>query len=195
MDDSTPMDESGAMHDEGSMNEAHDDRSEHEAADETHHEGDASEAAEGSHDEGDHEAHDEHAGEGDDSPAHEPWDAPFGDTPFERSEWIIHGASAAAAGAAAISPIPGSDAIAIMPIQIAMVAGIARQYDLDVSTALVRSTIYASLTTITGRASAGLLMRWVPVAGNVVRAGVAAGVTQALGRMILDRLEAGKGLP
>ena len=63
------------------------------------------------------------------------------------------------------------------------------------STALVKSTIYASLGSITGRAGAGLLLRWTPFAGNLVRGGVAAGVTQAMGRMLLERLEAGKGLP
>ncbi|MBT8404289.1 MAG: DUF697 domain-containing protein [Gemmatimonadetes bacterium] len=141
----------------------------------------------------------EHAGgEHHDSDAHEHerHASPLSEmTREERCEWIVNGASAAAAAAAAIAPLPGSDSVAIMPIQVAMVAGLAREYDIEVSTALVKSTIYASLGSITGRAGAGLLLRWTPFAGNLVRGGVAAGVTQTMGRMILDRLEAGKELP
>jgi uncharacterized protein (DUF697 family) len=143
-----------------------------------HHDGEHGHHGHGSHDAHEHDA-----------------TPPAGLSRDERCEWIVNGAAAAAAGAAALSPLPGADSVAIMPIQVAMVAGLAREYDLEVSTALVKSTIYASLGTITGRAGAGLLLRWTPIAGNLVRGGVAAGVTQAMGRMILDRLRAGKGLP
>jgi uncharacterized protein (DUF697 family) len=119
------------------------------------------------------------------------WD---GATPRERSELIIHGASVAAGAAAALSLVPGSDSVAIMPIQVAMVAGIAREYGIEPSASLVKSTLYASLGSVTGKAGAGLLLRWTPVAGNVIRAGVAAGVTEAIGRMVLKRLEEGGGL-
>lgn len=119
------------------------------------------------------------------------WD---GATPRERSELIIHGAAAAAGAAAALSLVPGSDSVAIMPIQVAMVAAIAREYGIEPSASLVKSTLWASLGSVTGKAGAGLLLRWTPVAGNVVRAGVAAGVTEAIGRMVLQRLEDGEGL-
>lgn len=115
-------------------------------------------------------------------------------TPRERSEIIIHGAALAAGAAAAVSVVPGSDSVAIMPIQVAMVAGVAREYGIEPSASLVKSTIYASLGSIVGKAGAGLLLRWVPVAGNAVRASVAFSVTEGIGRMILQRLEDGKGL-
>lgn len=114
--------------------------------------------------------------------------------PRQRSEFIINGAAAAAGGAAAMAVVPGSDSVAIMPIQVAMVAAVAREYGIQPSASLVKSTIYASLGSIVGKASAGLLLRWTPIAGNLVRASVAFSVTQALGRMVLERLEAGEGL-
>jgi uncharacterized protein (DUF697 family) len=117
-----------------------------------------------------------------------------GHDPRRRSELIINAAATAAGGAAAMSVVPGSDSVAIMPIQVAMVAAVAREYGIEPSASLVKSTIYASLGSIVGKAGAGLLLRWTPVAGNLVRASVAFSVTQALGRMVLDRMEAGEGL-
>jgi len=107
---------------------------------------------------------------------------------------IIHGAAAAAAGAAAISLIPGSDAMAIMPIQIAMIAALAHEFDVDVPGAAIRSTMYAGLGRIVGQGGAGLLLRWTPIAGQIVRAGIAASVTEGLGWTAYKRLEAGKPL-
>lgn len=107
----------------------------------------------------------------------------------KKCELIIHGASAAAGAAASLAIVPGSDSVAIMPIQVAMVAAVAREYGIAPSASLVKSTVYASLGTITGKAGAGLLLRWTPIAGNIVRAGVAVSVTEALGRLVLDSLE------
>ncbi|MEQ9570157.1 MAG: hypothetical protein RLN75_08210 [Longimicrobiales bacterium] len=115
-------------------------------------------------------------------------------TPRERSELIIHAAALAAGAAAAGAVVPGSDAVAIMPIQVAMVAAVAREYGIEPSASLVKSTVYATLGSIVGKAGAGLLLRWVPVAGNAVRASVAFAVTEGLGQLILKRLEAGEGL-
>jgi uncharacterized protein (DUF697 family) len=112
----------------------------------------------------------------------------------KRCELIIHSASVAAAGAAAVSLVPGSDAVAIMPIQVAMVATLAREHGISPSASLIKSTVYATLGSIVGKAGAGLLLRWTPVAGNAIRAGVAFSVTEGLGRLVLERLEAGEGL-
>ena len=92
-----------------------------------------------------------------------------------RCETIVHASSVAAGAAASVALIPGSDAVAIMPIQVAMVAAIAREHGIEPSASLVRSVIYASLGSIVGKAGAGLLVRWTPIAGNTVRAGVAFG--------------------
>lgn len=111
-----------------------------------------------------------------------------------KSETIIHGAAVAAGAAAAASVIPGSDAMAIMPIQVAMVTAVSREYGVPVSAGVIKSTVYASLGSIVGKAGAGILLRWTPIAGNAVRASVAFGVTQALGRLLLERLESGGSL-
>ena len=115
-------------------------------------------------------------------------------SPRERSELIIHGAAVAAAGTAASTVIPGSDSVLIMPIQVGMVAAVAHQYGIEPTASLLRSTVYAALGSIVGKAGAGVFLRWIPVAGNVVRASVAFSVTEALGQLILKRLEAGEGL-
>ena len=107
---------------------------------------------------------------------------------------IIHGASATASGAAALSLIPGSDAAVIMPIQVAMIAALAYEFGVDVSGAAIRSTMYASLGRMLGQGGAGLLLRWTPIAGQFVRAGIAASVTEGLGWTAYKRLAAGKPL-
>lgn len=112
----------------------------------------------------------------------------------QKCEMYIHAASVAAGAAAAGSVVPGADSVAIMPIQIAMIAAVAREYGVELSGSLVKSTMYASFGSVMGRAGSGLLLRWTPIAGNVVRAGVAFSVTEALGRLVLERLEAGENL-
>lgn len=112
----------------------------------------------------------------------------------KRAETIIHASAAAAAAAAATTVIPGSDAMAIMPIQIAMATAVCKEYGVPVSKGVLRSTIYASLGKIVGQAGAGLLLRWTPIAGNAVRASVAFGVTEAVGRLLIERLESGDSL-
>ena len=54
----------------------------------------------------------------------------------------------------------------------------------------MRSTLYATLGTMVGKGGANLVLRWVPVYGNLVRAAVAVSVTQALGWAVVKKLEA-----
>jgi uncharacterized protein (DUF697 family) len=111
-----------------------------------------------------------------------------------RSELIIHAASVVAGAAAASAVLPGGDALAIVPIQIGMVTAVCREHGIPTSESIVRSTVYAGLGKIVGQAGAGLALRWVPIAGNVVRASVAFTVTEAIGQLLLDRIERGGGL-
>ncbi len=111
-----------------------------------------------------------------------------------RCETIIHASSAVAAAAATGTFVPGADSVAIMPVQVAMVAALANEHGIAPSSSIVKSVVYASLGSIVGKAGAGVLLRWVPVAGNLVRASVALSVTEALGHMVLERLEKGEGL-
>ena len=107
---------------------------------------------------------------------------------------VIHSASAAAGAAAAASVIPGSDYVAIAPVQVAMIVALADEFGVPYTESAVRSTLYAALGGILGKSSASLLLRWIPVYGNVVRAGVAASVTQALGWTVVKKLQGGAKL-
>lgn len=105
-----------------------------------------------------------------------------------RCATIIHGASAAAGAAAAGAIIPGSDAVAIAPVQVGMITALADEFDVHWTDAAVKSTLYASLGTIVGKGGANLVLRWVPVYGNLIRAVVAASVTEALGWAVVQKL-------
>jgi len=109
----------------------------------------------------------------------------------KRCAAIIHASSAAAGAAAAASVVPGSDFVAIAPIQVGMIVALADEFGIPYTESAVRSTLYATLGKIVGRSGATLLLRWIPVYGNVVRAGVAASVTQALGWTVVKKLKAG----
>jgi len=112
----------------------------------------------------------------------------------DRCSVIIHTAAAAAAVAGGVMIVPGADAAAIAPIQIGMVTALANEFDVPLTDAALRSTIYASLGTILGKGGAGLLLRFIPIAGNLIRGSVAASVTEALGWTVVKRLKTGQGL-
>ena len=105
-----------------------------------------------------------------------------------RCATIIHGAAAAAGAAAAGAIVPGSDAVAIAPVQGGMITALADEFDVHWTDAAVKSTLYASLGTIVGKGGANLVLRWVPVYGNLIRAVVAASVTEALGWAVVQKL-------
>lgn len=113
----------------------------------------------------------------------------------KRCAVIIHSASTAAGAAAAASVIPGSDYVAIAPLQVGMIVALADEFGVPYTESAVRSTLYAALGGIMGRSASSLLLRWIPVYGNVVRAGVAASVTEALGWSVVKKFKAGGKLP
>lgn len=108
-------------------------------------------------------------------------------------ELIINGASmAAGAVGAGLAQLPGADAVIIMPIQVAMIVGLGRVFGLKVSQSAARSAAYATLGTIVGRGASTLLARRIPGIGNLVNAGVAGGVTQLLGRTVMQQMADGE---
>ena len=109
----------------------------------------------------------------------------------KRCAAIIHASSAAAGAAAAASVVPGSDFVVIAPIQMGMIVALADEFGIPYTESAVRSTLYAALGKIVGKSGATLLLRWIPFYGNVVRAGVAASVTEALGWTVVKKLKAG----
>ena len=88
----------------------------------------------------------------------------------------IHTASVAAGAAGAI-PIPVADAIPISGVQVTMVLALGKVFDQKVTESAAKGLIGAAASTLVGRA----LVKFIPVVGWVASAGVAAGVTEAIG--------------
>jgi uncharacterized protein (DUF697 family) len=99
-----------------------------------------------------------------------------------------------AASAAAATPIPFAHAVALVPIQVAMLAGISRALGLALDQAAVQAVAAAALgctaSTLGGRALAAGLLKLVPgvgsVVGGVINSAVAASVTRMLGEAYLE---------
>lgn len=96
-------------------------------------------------------------------------------------------ASAASAAAAGAIPIPGPDAVIITPIQLAMVGKIAAIYGLDVSEC--KEMVYPLLSQFIGQTVARQLIKFIPIAGSAISAGVAASMTGGLGYFCIDQFE------
>ncbi|MBN1874304.1 MAG: 50S ribosome-binding GTPase [Anaerolineae bacterium] len=114
---------------------------------------------------------------------------------LQRAHAVVATAALSAGGAGAI-PLPFSDAIAIVPIQISMLTGISAVWGLPLSTAflgtLVSGAISSSVGTIAGRAAVGSLLKFIPgvgsVVGGTINAGVAGTLTTIFGEAYITTL-------
>ena len=88
----------------------------------------------------------------------------------------IHTA-AVACGAAGAIPIPVADAIPITGAQITMVIALGKIFNQQISESAAKGLIGAAASTLVGRS----LVKLIPIAGWFVSAGIAAGVTEAIG--------------
>jgi uncharacterized protein (DUF697 family)/predicted GTPase len=112
-----------------------------------------------------------------------------------QSHAIVATAALSAAGMAAV-PIPFSDAIAIVPIQVGMLAGISATFGLSIDTSFL-STIVSSIVTgaggtFAGRAIVANLLKMIPgagsVAGGAIAASTAAAITTVFGEAYIATL-------
>jgi uncharacterized protein (DUF697 family)/predicted GTPase len=96
------------------------------------------------------------------------------------------GGAATAAAAVGAAPIPVADAAVLVPIQLGMMATISRIYGIDVGRATTAALAATVTATTTGRTLAGGLLKLVPgvgtVVGGAITAGVASGLTLAMGQ-------------
>ena len=107
-------------------------------------------------------------------------------------------ASAAAAATAAAAPIPFSDAIAIVPIQVGMLAGVSACFGLELTTTFLGTIVSGTFTsvaaTMAGRAIVGALLKFIPgggsLVGGAISATVATSVTVAFGEAYIATLVA-----
>ena len=112
-----------------------------------------------------------------------------------KSHAIVATAATAAATTGAI-PIPFSDAAALVPIQVGMLAGITAVFGFEVKRAflstLVSSTITGTGATLVGRTIVSNLLKMFPgvgsVAGGAIAASTAAAVTVAFGEAYITTL-------
>ena len=114
-------------------------------------------------------------------------------------------ASAAAAAAVGAAPIPVSDAVILMPVQIGMLGGVTAVFGIELSAAtttrLVVGLVGEGGVTQVGRQMAAGLLKVIPGV-SVVNAGVASALTAALGEAhiqlcseILRRQGTGRPMP
>ena len=92
--------------------------------------------------------------------------------------------AATAAGAVAAVPIPFSDAVGLVPVQVGMLAKIGITFGMEISTTalttLVTSTLGAGAATLIGRTLVTGLLKMIPGAGSVVGGTIAAATASAL---------------
>lgn len=110
------------------------------------------------------------------------------DHKLNQAHKIVAAAAISSAGVGAI-PIPFSDAVGIVPIQITMLASISYAFGLDADKAFLGSLVAGTFTavagTLGGRALVGGLLKLIPglgsVAGGAISATVAATLTTTFG--------------
>lgn len=90
------------------------------------------------------------------------------------------------AGAALIGLVPGSSLV-LGAADIKMVHDVAKAY--EVQHYNIEEITTAVAATIAGRFAADGLLSFIPVAGWIVKAGIAATVTQAAGRIVIEYFE------
>ncbi len=118
------------------------------------------------------------------------------DLKIKKAHLVVAGAVASATAAGAV-PIPFSDAIVLVPIQVGMLAGISATMGLDFSDGflktLIASTLGTSTATLAGKAIVSGLFKLIPgfgsVVGGLISGATAASLTTALGEAYIKVLE------
>lgn len=106
-------------------------------------------------------------------------------------------AAVVATGVAGATPLPFADALAIVPIQLTMIAKITTSYGIQLSKAILSSTLTSLLgtsgVTILGKTIVATALKLIPgvgsVAGGAISAGTAAVLTVALGKAYMAIIE------
>lgn len=102
---------------------------------------------------------------------------------------IIKTYSATTAASAGLNPVPMSDALLIVPQQIAMSASLAKIYGIDSMGEIAASMLKGQILSLVGRQLAASLTKFIPVLGQVINAGVAGVITGGLGLALVEVYE------
>jgi uncharacterized protein (DUF697 family) len=99
---------------------------------------------------------------------------------IERCNAVIHTATAASAAAGAI-PIPVADAIPITAAQVTMVIALGRIFGVKISKGAAGTILTGVAAPIVGRTIAGSFLKFIPIAGWLASAALAALITEVIG--------------
>ena len=103
---------------------------------------------------------------------------------------IIHGAAVTTGGiGAGLAQIPLADSIPITAAQVAMIIAIAKVYDVDLAEGTAKGLLGGFSASVVGRNVAGVLVGWIPVIGNALKASTAAALTEAIGWAAVNHFE------
>lgn len=100
---------------------------------------------------------------------------------------IIHSASAAAGAVGfGLAQLPLTDNAVIVPIQATMTIALGQVFGLEFTKRAAAATAASATGTLLGRTASQLGAGWILIAGNVLNAGTAVSITEALGWMLAD---------
>ena len=116
------------------------------------------------------------------------------DDQYKKCHVVIHTAATAAAGiGAGLAQLPGSDNAALVAVQISMAVALGNIFKIQVSDTAARGLIMTALASMTGpiiaRSITQIVVGWIPGAGNAINAATAAGITEAIGWILVKEFE------
>lgn len=101
---------------------------------------------------------------------------------------IIHSHSALCGGVGTgMAQIPLADNAVITPIQIAMIIELGVVFNQNISKTIAQSILSGASASLIGRGASQVLFGWIPGVGNAINTATAAGLTEVIGWMAVDR--------
>lgn len=108
----------------------------------------------------------------------------------EKCHAIIHGAATASGVAGAgLAQLPFADTVPITAIQVGMIISLGHVFDVDLTEGTAKGLLGGFASSVIGRNVAGLLVGWIPVIGNAIKAGTAGALTEAIGWAAVNHFE------
>lgn len=107
---------------------------------------------------------------------------------------IIHAAAtSAAAVGGGLAQLPGSDSPLLVAIQVMMIVSIGQVFDVNLKETGAKAMLSTKLSSMAGkqvaRFAAQVLVGWIPGVGNLVNAATAAGITEAIGWILVGEFD------
>jgi uncharacterized protein (DUF697 family) len=103
---------------------------------------------------------------------------------------LIHGTAIAAAGVA-VSPIPVSDVIILVPMQAGMVISVAKIYGYEITEDMAKEILVVAGGGVVLRYAFQIIVKFIPVLGSLIGPAIAYGGTIAIGETAILYFESG----